>query len=186
VPYTFEDVVAAMNAVAPYDWRNFFTERLKSHGPGAPLGGIAASGWKLVFSDTPNEHQRAIQATSHYFDARYSLGFMIYFPGGEDDSKFRDVIPGTPAGQAGIPAGAKLVAVNGRRWSAEILREAIRAAKNSSQPIELLVDNDDFLKTYRLDYHGGERYPHLERDTATPDLLADIVEPRAPAVTPAQ
>jgi len=126
---------------------------------------------------------RSVEIADQYLDARYSLGFMIYFPGGEDDSKFRDVIPGTPAGQAGIPAGAKLLAVNGRRWSAEILREAIRAAKNSSQPIELLVDNDDFLKTYRLDYHGGERYPHLERDPAAPDLLSDIAKCRAPAVT---
>jgi hypothetical protein len=64
-----------------------------------------------------------------------------------------------------------------------MLREAIHAAKNSSQPIELLVDNDNSLETYRLDYHGGERYPHLERDTAAPDLLTDILKPRAPAVT---
>ena len=51
VPYTFDDVVATMNEVAPYDWRSFFEQRLRSHGPGAPLGGLENSGWKLVFND---------------------------------------------------------------------------------------------------------------------------------------
>ena len=49
--YTFDDVVNALNQVAPYDWRGFWTERLTNHGPGAPLGGIEGSGWKVVYDE---------------------------------------------------------------------------------------------------------------------------------------
>ena len=69
----------------------------------------------------------------------------------------------------------RLLAVNGRRWSRETLREAIRASKN--HPIELIVENGEFLRTHRLEWTGGERYPRLERDAARPDLLARIVRP---------
>ena len=47
--YTFDDVVNTLNQVAPYDWRGFWTERLTNHGPGAPLGGIEGSGWKVIY-----------------------------------------------------------------------------------------------------------------------------------------
>lgn len=75
----------------------------------------------------------------------------------------------------------KLIGVNGREWSPEALREAIRAAKASAEPIELLVENTEYSKTYRMDYHGGERYPHLERDASRPDLLGEIMRPRTRA-----
>ncbi len=181
VPYAFEEVVAAMNEAAPYDWRTFFSQRLNSHVPGAPLGGLEASGWRLVFNSMMNEHQRAEETANRYADVQFSLGFSVYYPGGDEDSRIRDVVPGTPAGAAGIAPGMRLVAVNGRKWTPDILREAIRAAKDSKQPIELLIENEEYFKTYGLDYHGGERYPHLERDASQPDLLTDILKPLAPS-----
>jgi predicted metalloprotease with PDZ domain len=82
------------------------------------------------------------------------------------------------AATAGIGPGMKLVAVNGRRFTIDVLRDALRAGKNSSEPLELLVENTEYYKTYKLDYHGGEKYPHLVRDESKPDLLSDIVKPR--------
>ena len=73
----------------------------------------------------------------------------------------------------------KLIGVNGRQWSPEVLRDAVRQAKGSSEPIELLVENANDYRAYRLDYHDGERYPHLEREASQPDLLGQIVRPRA-------
>jgi len=90
------------------------------------------------------------------------------------------VWPGSPAAVAGIAPGMKLMAVNGRRWSPEVLREAIQAAKGTSKPIELLIENEEFFKTYTLEYHDGERYPHLERNPAQPDVLTEIVRAKAP------
>jgi len=76
VPYTLDDVVAAMNAVGPYDWKKFFGERIHSHGPGAPLGGLENSGWKLVFTEVMNDHQRSKEETDHVTDLSFSLGFF--------------------------------------------------------------------------------------------------------------
>jgi predicted metalloprotease with PDZ domain len=96
-------------------------------------------------------------------------------------SSIVDVIPGSAAAKAGIAPGMHLVAVNGRRWSPESLREAIRAAKNTKEPIELLLENDDYFRTYAVDYHGGERYPHLVANTG-PDVLSAIAKRRAAEV----
>jgi predicted metalloprotease with PDZ domain len=182
VTYTFEDVVTTMNGVTPYDWKGFFRARLDSTSPRAPLGGIEASGWRLVYDENPNEHLRATEETSKITDAQFSLGLILkHDEASRDDGVIEDVIPGTPAALAGIAPGMKLVAVNGRRWRPEVLREALRAAKGSNEPIELLIENAEYFKTYRLDYHDGERYPHLARDRAWPDLLEDILRSRTSA-----
>lgn len=178
VPYTLDDVVATMNSVAPYGWKKFFEDRIHSHGPGAPLGGLENSGWKLSYSDVINDHGRADENTTRVIDARFSLGLSVRAPGGDDANSIVDVIPGSPAALAGLAPAMKLIAVNGRRWSPEILREAIRAAKTSKEPIELLAENDDYFRSYAVDYHGGERYPHLV-STAGTDLLSAIAKRRA-------
>jgi predicted metalloprotease with PDZ domain len=186
VPYTFEDVVAAMQEIAPYDWRTFFTERVNSHGPGAPLGGLENSGWKLVYSETPNESREAGEIAMHLTDVQFSLGFLVRDTGGENGDEVIDVIPGSPAALAGIAPGMKLLAVNGRRWSPDDLHAAIRQAKSGGEPIQLLIENEDFFQTYKVDYHGGERYPHLERITGKPDVLGDIAKMKAPPVAAAK
>lgn len=169
--YTFDDVVNALNQVAPYDWRGFWTERLTNHGPGAPLGGIENGGWKIVYDETPSEMLNTTAGAYHFVPAAFNLGLELNNEGG-----ITDTIEGDIAAKAGIGPGMKVVAVNGRRFSPEILREAIKAAKNSSATIDLLVENTDYFKTYKLDYHGGESYPHLVRDESKPDLLSDILK----------
>jgi predicted metalloprotease with PDZ domain len=181
VPYSFEDVVAALNAVTPYDWAQFFTARLHTHGPGAPLGGLENSGWKLAFSGEVNEHQRAAEDTNGQVDLSFSLGFTVEVAGGDDGNSILDVIPGSPAAIAGIAPGMRLLAVDGRKWSPDWLRVAVRNAKNSQEPIELLLENDEFIRTFAVDYHGGERYPHLE-STQGADVLSEIAKRRAPEV----
>lgn len=187
VPYTLDDVVAAMNGVTSYDWKMFFEQRLKSHGPGAPLGGIENSGWKLVFNDTMNDHERAAEAAEFTVDEQFSLGLLLHTPGGPDGGAILDVIPGSPAARAGVAPGMQLVAVNGRKWGPEILRDAIRRAKDSKESIELLVQNGDYFQTFRVDYSGGELYPHLESIRGKADILSEIVKRRAAEVaTPAK
>jgi predicted metalloprotease with PDZ domain len=186
VPYTFEDVVAAMYGVAPYDWRKFFTERLNSHGPGAPLGGLGNSGWAIAFSGEANEHERAVENARHITDVRFSLGLIVHNPGGEGGDQVAEVIPGSPAALAGIAPGMRLRAVNGRRWTPEILREAIGQSKGKNGAIELLVENEDYFQTCRVEYHDGERYPHLERLAAQTDLLTEIAKSKAAPVPAAK
>src|SRR5579871_3036459 len=168
--YTFDDLVSALNQVVAYDWRGFWNERLTNHGPGAPLGGIEGSGWKVVYDETPSELESAAAGLYHPATATFSLGLEL-----RDDGEIVDTTEGMPAAKAGIGPGMKIIAVNGHRFSNEVLHEAIRAAKNSSEPIALLVENTDYFKTYKIDYHGGEQHPHLVREEAKPDLLSDIL-----------
>jgi predicted metalloprotease with PDZ domain len=169
--YTFDDIVSALNQVVPYDWRGFWTDRLSNHGPGAPLGGIEGAGWKLVYDETPSEMLSSAAGMYRFVPAAFALGLTL---GGEGNVV--DTIEGAVAAKAGIGPGMRVIAVNGRRFSPEILRDAIKAAKGSSATIDLLVENADYYKTYKLDYHAGEKYPHLVRDDSKPDLLADILK----------
>ena len=169
--YTFDDVVNTLNQVVAYDWRGFWTERLTSHAPHAPLGGIEGSGWKLEYTENPSEMESAAQGAYHFIDTIYSLGINL-----RDDGGISDTIEGELAAKAGIGPGMKVVAVNGRKFSPEVLHDAIKSAKSGSAPIELLVENTDYYKTYKLDYHGGEKYSHLVRDESKPDLLSEILK----------
>jgi predicted metalloprotease with PDZ domain len=167
--YTFDDVVNALNQITPYDWRGFWTERLTNHGPGAPLGGIEGSGWKVVYDEVPSEMERGSESGGHVNGGLYSIGLEL-----REDGTIIDTIENMSAALAGIGPGMKLIAVNGHQYSPEVLRDALRAGKSSTAPLELLVENTDYFKTYALDYHGGERYPHLVRDESKPDLLSEI------------
>jgi predicted metalloprotease with PDZ domain len=171
--YTFDDVVNALNQVAPQvapnDWRGFWTERLSNHGPGAPLGGVEGSGWKLVYDEFPSELDRAQDRDGKMIHAHYSVGLL---DGG--DGVIRDTVEGMLAAKAGLGPGMKIVAVNGRRFSPDAWHDAIRAAKTSPSPIELIVENTEYFRVVKLDYHGGEKYPHLVRDESKPDLLTEI------------
>jgi len=175
VPYTFDDVVHALNEVAPYDWAHLLTERVVATSDHAPLGGIERGGWRLVYNDRPNLFTEAEEKLAKFADFSYSLGFAV-----QKDGRFADVAVGSPAYQAGLGPGMKLVAVDGRKWTPEILHDAVKAAQGSSQPIELLVENAQFFKTYSISYHDGEKNPHLERVSSQPDVLGEILKPLTP------
>jgi len=155
-------------------------ERLETTGPRAPLAGLEASGWRLVYTEAPNDLIKATESANDVADFTYSLGFRVRRKlGDENDGTVLDVIPGMPAAQAGLAPGMKLVAVNGRRWSPVVLREALRTARAGPDQIKLLLENADYYTTFVVDYRGGDRQPHLERDPSRPDLLSEIIEPRS-------
>jgi predicted metalloprotease with PDZ domain len=172
VPYTYDDVINALNQIAPYDWNTFFQKRVYQIDPRAPIGGIENGGWKLVYTNEVPYYLESRETLRKYTDVSYSLGFTA-----NDEGAISDVSPGAPADQAGLAEGMKLVAVNGRGWSAKILRKAIKDAANNHLPIQLLTVVNDYYQTYALDYTGGEKYPVLVRDPAKPDLLDEIIKP---------
>jgi len=175
VSYTYDDVVKALNEIAPYDWRGFFQQRVYDLNPRAPFGGIENGGWRLAYTNEVPALLKAREGQRKFIDLSFSLGLNL-----GSDGTINDVLPGTPADTAGIGAGMKLVAVNGRAWTADNLRAAVKVAATNSAPVELLVENGDYFKSYRPDYHGGEKYPVLERDTNRPDLLDEIIKPLTP------
>jgi predicted metalloprotease with PDZ domain len=166
-------VVNTLNQVAPYDWRGFWTERLTNHGPGAPLTGIERSGWKLVYDETPSELAKVRKRELKEVNAEYSIGLLL-----EESGNIIDTVEGGPAAKAGIGPGMKLLGVNGKRFTADVLDDVLKATKNGSDPIELLIENTDYYKIFKLDYHGGAKYPHLVRDESKPDVLTEIIRAR--------
>jgi predicted metalloprotease with PDZ domain len=174
IPYTFDDVVNGLKQVAPYDWAKFLRDRLDTYGPGAPLGGINNGGWKVVYDDQPSEYTKGMEKTRNRVDARFSIGLSL-----DDKGSIFDVIANSPSWNAGIAPGSMLVAVNGRKYTPDILRDELQLGKQSKAPLQLLVSNSDFYKTYSLDYHGGEKYAHLMRDESKPDVLSEILKPLA-------
>ena len=173
-PYTLDDVVNTLNEVTPYDWRGFLNDRLNLITPHAPLAGIINGGWKLIYTDKPNTQIRLQDHVRKSIDLSYSLGVML-----KDDGTVMDVNPNREAFKAGLAPGMKILSVNGRTWSSDLLHDAIVAAKTDTAPIALVVENGSFNETYKLNYHDGERYPHLERDNTKLDLLSDVIKSRA-------
>lgn len=170
-PYTFDDLVAALGVLTPYDWKAFFAERLFSTHARAPLGGIEGAGWKVVFRDSLNSIMQALEERDKVCDLRFSIGLLL-----KEHGEIIDVIPNSVAARAGIAPNMKLIAVNGRAFSKEKIRDVLRASAANAVRIELLVQNVDYFSTCMLEYQGGERYPFLERDPSKPDLLSAIIK----------
>jgi len=171
-PYNFDDIVNGLNEVTPYDWRSFLNERLNLVAPESTLEGINKGGWRLVYNDKPNTMVRLADHSRKSVDLSYSIGALL-----KDDGTVLDVNPNLPAFKAGLAPGMKIDAVNGRAWSTDVFREALASAKNGATPIQLVIENGSFTQNIQLDYHGGEKYPHLERDPSKPDIISEIIKP---------
>jgi predicted metalloprotease with PDZ domain len=183
-PYSFEDVVSAMNQVAAFDWANFFRTRLDSTSPEPPYGGLQGSGWKLTYSEEKSPLVAYLQATrkpdvlwplwlkQDFTDLQYSVGLML-----ADDGSVMDVVPGMSAYNAGIAPGMQILVVNDLKFSIPAMETAVRNSR-TGKALDLVVANGGSTFLTRLDYNRGARYPLLERDTTRPDMLAEILSPR--------
>jgi predicted metalloprotease with PDZ domain len=176
VTYTFDDVVAALNAVSPHDWKTFLRERLDGHAPAAPLDGLKRSGWKLGYREEQSAYLKSLDELTKSVNLDFSLGLVVST---RDKGNVVDVVWDGPAFKAGLTTASKLIAVNGQELTPELLLEAIRAAKGTNQPIELLVKTFDRYRTVRIPYFEGLRYPYLERIDGTDDRLTTILKPRS-------
>jgi predicted metalloprotease with PDZ domain len=158
--------------VAPFDWKTFFDKRLATASADLPLGGVERGGYKLVYTEAPNMFTDP-WALDGGLNALASLGVHVTSNGFVDNAW-----PGSPAYRAGVSNGMKIVAVNGRRFSTDELKRAITATKSSTSTLELIVENGSYFTVAKVDYHGGARYPHLERATGTDDVLTGMAAAR--------
>jgi predicted metalloprotease with PDZ domain len=172
-PYTFEDVVQALNGVLEYDWRDFLKKRVVATTPKPPLDGLTRGGWKLVYHDTANELTKANETAEKMSDLRGSVGLAV-----KEDGSVVDVIQGKPADKAHIGPGMRVIGIDGRRFSLERLTDAVEATPKGGK-LRLLLENGDYFLDTVLDGVQGPRYPHLERIEGKPDLLKEIFKPKA-------
>ena len=172
--YTFDDITGALNSVAAYDWSGFLRQRLDSLAADTPAESVTKSGWKIVYNEQPNEVEQTADTVRKRLSLDLSIGMIV-----DDDGLVEDVTHDGPAFKAGIAPGMKITAVEGRQFTPEGLKDAVDSGKSSSAPIGLIVANGIDIRDYAIDYHGGLRYPHLERNDA-PDYLSEIYQPLAP------
>ena len=171
--YTFDELVAALNRVQPYDWATFLRQRIDAVNVDAPTGGITRGGYRLVFNDTPSDLYKAADELHKLTSLTYSVGLSI-----NKDGEIKDVLWNGPAFKAGLAPGSRIIAVDELAFDVDQFKAAIKAAQHATEPISLIVREGERFRTVRLDYHGGLRYPHLERDPGHPDLLEGIFAPK--------
>ena len=171
--YVEADVYATLGAVAPGDWRALIRRHLDTLGPAALLAGLESSGWRLSYSADKNPYLETRQRRDKRVERRWSIGLTL-----DDKGTIVDSAEQRAAARAGAGPGMKLVAVNGHRYTPQVLDAAIAAAHEHHQPLELLVENADFFRTLKVEYYDGPRYPHLVRIGGRPDLLAETLRPR--------
>lgn len=172
-PYEEQDVYDALAAVAPYDWRGFLRRHLDSLDSQALLAGLEHTGWTIEYTAATNTWVEIGQKRHETVDRRWSIGLVL-----DEDGAVEDVIADRAAGVAGVAPGMTVVAVNGRKYTDDVLDAAIVAAQSSRQPIELLVSSGEFFRTIPVAYYDGQRFPHLKRMAGRPDYLSEITAPR--------
>lgn len=174
-PYTLDDVIKTLNSIAPNDWATLLQDLVEKTSTHAPLGGIERGGWKLVYSEIPNQFMAASEKVSGGVDLSYSLGMSLTKAG-----EVEDVIPDSAAARAGLAPRMKILAVNERRYNREEMLDAIREAAKNHRAMDLLIENSDFVKSHSINYFDGVKYPHLERVEGQPDILTEIIRARTP------
>ncbi|MFL6829866.1 MAG: M61 family metallopeptidase [Sphingomicrobium sp.] len=171
--YTFEDVVATLNRVQPYDWRGYLQRRVYDVAAQPPLEGITQGGYRLVFTDQPTRWISTAEKRNKNNDLTYSGGFVV-----GNDGKITSVLWDSAAFNAGIAVGSEVVAVNGRQFDADALKRAIRAAAGNRPAPELLIKDGEVYRTVKLDWHGGLKYPRLEKAGRGAGTLDALLAPR--------
>ena len=171
--YTLDDIVKTLNQVQPYDWRGYLLRRVFEVAPEAPLEGINKGGYRLVYTDQPTNWIKSLEKDRKFTELTYSGRLH-----GGSDGKIGSVLWGSPAFNAGLTIGTELVAVNGRNFDTDALKEAIRAAAGTGPAPDLLIHAGGVYRTVKLDWHGGLRYPRLEKVGNTPGSLDALLAPR--------
>lgn len=170
-PYTRDGAEAALGAICPYNWHEFFESRIYQVNPKPPIEGIEAAGWRITYNDTPLHEPFWFESFPSDVLAGNSIGIFT-----QKDGKIFDVVPCSPAYDAGLGPHMTILAVNGHVYSANSLNDAITHPPNGK--ITLIVHNFDSVEIHELKYAGGLRYSHLERIPGTRDFLSEILAPR--------
>ena len=174
ITYARGDVIAALNAVQPYDWQRFFEQRVDAVAAHPP-DPFSPAGWHIVYETSPTAFDKLRAGRRHALNAPYSLGFVA-----NTDGTINDVIAGSPAAGAGLGPGEKIVAIGGRALDSDPqtqLDTALRDAQRNA-PVRLLILAGGVYRDVAINCNLGPRYPHLERIAGSPDLLVIVAAAR--------
>jgi predicted metalloprotease with PDZ domain len=175
-PYSLAELEADLNRVVAKDWASFFQTRLYDVQPHVNTEGIEQAGYRLEYTADPTPYMAQELKQSPSYATWFSVGVQE-----EKDGTIRDVRVGSAADKAGLSPGQKITAINNRVFSVEVFSDAVRAAKGTSTPIQLTVQDEDIVVPVSLSYSEGLRFPRLTRVESTPDVLTEILTPITPA-----
>jgi predicted metalloprotease with PDZ domain len=170
--YTFDDIVRTLNGIAPFDWAAFLRQRVEQTGP-TPLAWIEAGGYRLVYRDTPTPYYSSRERDRKILDLTYTIGLVV-----GENGRISGIAWDSPLFNEGVTVSSTIVAVNGRQYSHDGLRRAIREARGGNEPIRFLIKRGDRYREVAIAYHGGLRYPVLERVGTGASSLDALLAPR--------
>lgn len=171
--YDRQDVIDTLNKIAPYDWAGFFAQRIDRTNQAVDKAGFALGGYRLVYGDTPNSVTHGRETSGKYVDQSYGVGLIV-----GDDGDVKTVVWNSPAFQAGMTVGTRIMAVDGTEYSADVFRKGLRDATDKSRPLSLIIKQGKRYRIITLDYSGGIRYPRLEKTGEGETSLDRLLEPR--------
>ena len=173
VPYTRADVESALSAVCPYDWHAFFETRVYQANSAPPTDG--SRGGRLeagANNETPNRdrfYPPGFEAASAQW---YSIGASV-----KTDGTIADVLPATPADQAGLGPHMTILSSTVARSRLDASDGSDRASASTAS-LSVVVKNFSTVQSRDIQYAGGLRYPHLERIAGSRGLLTEILAAR--------
>lgn len=167
-PYTFDEVVATLNKVAPYDWAALLKERVYQLQPELSQKGFEMAGWKLVYNDKPNSMMGLLYGSKGGLMLNTSIGLFV-----APDGTIQDVMPGYLGDKAGLAPDMKILSVNGGKYSDDRLSQATKMGGT----IDLIVSYKEDVRPVSIVYEGGLKIPHLERIAGAPNRFEDLLKP---------
>lgn len=173
-PYTYQDLVGALNSIAPYDWNGYFQKMVYDVHPGPTTEGLEMAGWRLVYTNEAPPAQTSGRpgrggGANHTYDIGVSL---------DGTGLISDMVIGSSADKAGLAPSMKIIMVGDKQYSSDVLNAAITDAMKSGEPTSVQVSKEGVTSNLKIDYRGGLRYPHLERIEGTKDYLTEIAKPK--------
>jgi predicted metalloprotease with PDZ domain len=157
-PYDFAELTATLNTVVAHDWAGFLNTRLTEKASGAPLNGLTMGGYKLSYGDEPTPFFKDGEKRGKIVNLNYSLGIVV-----GKGAKITNVVWDGPAFAAGLVVGAEILAVNGRAYTDDVIKEAVKAAKGNTDPIRLIIKSGERVRDVAVQWNGGPRYPKFDK-----------------------
>jgi predicted metalloprotease with PDZ domain len=154
-PYTFSDLIVALNTVAPFSWRAYLLTRLNAHDGAYLQHDLRNAGYALIFDATETNVFAQEEQADGVVDLSYSIGARVL-----QNSAVQSVSWDGPAFKAGMVPGMKIKAVDGKEFSLDVLRQRIQAALPVQIRLTVLNEAGEVEELY-IDYRTGLRFPDL-------------------------
>ncbi len=171
-PYGVDDIVAALQAIQPHDWRALIDERMLGTSIALSFAGFERCGWRVRFAGERGEPMATYATRYQYLDESWSLGLVL------QKGVIKQVLPGSPADRARLAPGMRVTRIGGKPMSVASVDQAL-ADSTTSGAVALRCQSGTHAHEVSLAYAGGPRYFALERIASSPDLLAAVSAPRS-------